>query len=318
MIKLEDLSDSIFAVYDRLKMIINRGKDLSIDLSDLKVLYQFNSIFSLEILRISIRGFRLSHGEENLKKELTLIISAIDNFDRFYRSNRIELDNIQANRLIQDELKPYVDSENAAYKDVLEVNKRLLELNNLLESTSWKLGQEHPEVKGLFYKEEGLKREKKLLKEVYLKKSENYEEELMALIKISSFKDTHHNFLILKEEIEKDYLNQNEIFSEELSPDFLEVFNEIFTPELNGEELKYLLNKTVSPGKKISVKKITKCFYFIHKLSQTIKDDKIRDKWLESILQYFDIEKEYFDKKKGFYEGTNFEPIIVQAFSKIH
>lgn len=300
MMYFTTITDCILAIKDNLKVLEIKN----IRITDLECYQKFCEMFSIDEFRSSIREYRDIKGRENLKQELRLILSAIKDYTKFYNENRIGLNSVNTFHLLDTLLKPIILDEERAYRKITPINKSISELNKNHENVSWKLSLEHPTAVSILKKIEILEREKKELKDAYKKCCENRKQLIKKYNKHLSFK--FYNVLlklkIIENIIEEDYLENIEILNLNFNNDLLEIINKYFTPPLTAVSAKDFFNEIQLSGIKLEKKKIskTKLYFFIDCLYNTIGNDNYKEKWLDTILDYFDVKRDTFYKKKSF------------------
>ena len=317
MMYFKTITDCILSIKDDLKVLQIK----SIRITDLENFQKFCYIFSADKFRGSIREYRDTNGRENLKQELRLILSAIKDYSKFYSENQISLNSIDTIYLLKTLIKPIELQETLAYRKQIPTNKSITKLTGDYENMSLRLSDKHPEIIAILKKIQILKKEKEGLLKIY----KEWIEERKALERkynnLLGFK--FYNVLLNLKKIEKiieeDYLENTELLNLNFNNDLLEIINEYFTPSLTAVSAKDFFNETELSGIKIEKKKMskTKFYFLILCLSENIKNSNIKDKWIDSILNYFGEIRDHFDKKKN-HEQTKCDKITISEEKQNH
>ena len=300
MIYFTKITDCILAIKDNLKALHVEN----ISITDLEDYQKFCEIFSIEEFRSSIREYRDINGSENLKQELRLILSVFKEYSNFYRENQIDLNSIDTSHLLRKLIKPIVQQETLAYRKQLPINKSITELTGNYENMSLRFSDNQPEITAILKKLNILKKEKEGLLNIYNEWVDERKTLERKYSKMLSFK--FDNVLLkletIREIIEEDYLENIELLNLNFNNDLLEIINEYFTPTLTANSAKDFFNNFELSGLKVEKKKMsnTKLYFLIDSLANTIKDEIQQEKWINTALNYFDKNRDIYDKKKTF------------------
>lgn len=317
MINLECIADSIFAIKDRIKIV----QIHQIKLEDIAVFSKFCEVFNESEFRQSIRVYRNTQGKENLKQELELILRVVNDYSKFYNHNKRSLETIELSRLLRNYLKPFELDKDRAHKRLLPINKTITELSSKYESANWNLSENDPKIKRIYEDLISAKKEHLAFKEVYLQKIRVYDENLRKNNSLLSFKfsslleklSTVSNIII------EDYIDPIELFKRTFNDDLIDKINEVFEPNLNNDSAKDFFNNISTTDQNLKLKKNpdTKFYFLIDSLSEKIKDDELKNKWINSILLYFDKRESVYNKKKRYekQKDSEFAKKITEALS---
>jgi len=300
MIYFAKISDCILAIKDNLRIL----QVENISITDLEVYQKFCEIFSIEEFRSSIREYRGVNGSVNLKQELRLILSVYKDYSKFYKEHQTDLNSIDTSYLLRTLIKPIEQQETLAYRKQLPINKSITELTGNYEFRSLQFSDNDPKITSILKELNILKKEKEGLLNVYYEWVEKRKTLERKYSNMLSFKFSN---VILKLEtiskiIEEDYLENTELLNLNFNNDLLEIINEYFTPTLTVNSAKDFFNNFELSGLKVKKKKMsnTKLYFLIDSLSNSIKDEIQKEKWINTALNYFDQNRDIYDKKKTY------------------
>ena len=272
---------------------------MKIRIDDFKVLYQFETLFSKDLFRKSVRNYRNLYGRDNLNEELALIQKGISYFSKFYEANQIELDQTNKDEIISKEVEFYDNEIKLVHKKIEEIEKEISDLSAKAFKIEY---SEDPDYEDLILKKTSLIGDCTTLKLEQNKMRFKKRKYTSLYSKTSSFSEINNSYSILKFLIENELEEPKILFPDKFSDESLEIINSIFEPPLNKNSARKFFNKIHSSGVEIKYKdrKKTKACNVIYQLSKTIVDQEIKSLWEHDILNYFGIDKDLFDKKKTY------------------
>ena len=295
-IELQDYAKLIYKIRSLLRTL----KMKNICLDDVKILNEFNKIFSEEEFRESIRIYRLNYGNQEVKEELEPLEKAINAYIDFYKENKDNLESIDNYQLMDIYLRKYKILAEIELEGLKEKSKIITELENTLENAELDFMKENQNVTDI---EDELNDKKELHKEQEKVKDDYmalYDKEFEDNKELLGFKfsSLFEKFSILSEILIEDYIDNKEYFNKKFSDELLKPINEVFEPELNSDKALKFFNDIGSSRLKIRRKNVTNFYCLVHLFSEKIEDEKLRVQWVDSMLEYFGKERSTYLKKR--------------------
>tara|TARA_R110002012_G_scaffold241323_1_gene415534 strand:+ start:13109 stop:14062 length:954 start_codon:yes stop_codon:yes gene_type:complete len=262
--------------------------------------------FNDNYFRNSIRNYRNNHGIENLDEELRLILTGAYYLNSFYVNNKKKIDEINIFSLEYNSLNFYRKMYHESQLELLPLKKEIREVSHEIGCLNYGPSSEKFKIKGLENHKDVLIYEQSFKIKAYEEAKLLYEQKSKD-IRCSRFLEVNDICTSIINIVENYYLNKVVLFKTLLSSAFVDLFNEIFRSSLDESQIRNFLNNTgyseVNPTKI----KITYCLPFFYKVSNTILDEKIRNRWLNSMFKYFSIEWSYYEKKKKYQGASNLD-----------
>lgn len=299
MTKLDEFTEALNIIFDRIKKN-NSGIKLELTLYDFQILFNFEAIYFNNDFRKAISIYRIKYGKEELNEELKLIIKSAKLISNFYLINQKTIDQIGIYKLLSEKLNYLKLPVDIAYEELKKISYELTLINGKIESMSWKVSMESSEMKVLLLTKINIKEEFKILEKEYQECLDEYNKQFNIESRFSKFSSAFEKLTDLIAIIESNYLQPNKIFEKMISEDSLEFLNELFEPSFDKSSAIDFLNTYGNSHLPVRIKyrKEASVMYLIYRVSELIKDEKLKMLWVNAKCKALNIKKSTYDKKR--------------------